>query len=51
MFGRTPNLRYPLWRWTVGWLAVGTAVSGYITYKLHYNDAVVRRQRWENFFR
>ncbi|CAG9538989.1 unnamed protein product [Cercopithifilaria johnstoni] len=48
--GRTPFLRYPLWRFTALISVVSTALSGFIFLKLRQHENM-RRKKWEEFFK
>uniref|UniRef100_A0A0R3S2W4 COX6C domain-containing protein n=1 Tax=Elaeophora elaphi TaxID=1147741 RepID=A0A0R3S2W4_9BILA len=50
MFGETPYLRYPLWRFSAAVLVVSTAVSGLVLIKLRRQENM-RRKKWEEFFK
>ncbi|KAL3997332.1 hypothetical protein ACH3XW_10430 [Acanthocheilonema viteae] len=50
MFGETPFLRYPLWRFTALVIVTSTALSGFIFIKLRQRENM-RRKKWEEFFK
>ncbi|VDK87414.1 unnamed protein product [Litomosoides sigmodontis] len=50
MFGGTPHLRYPLWRYTAVLVAASITVSGTVFFKLRQRENK-RRKVWEEFFK
>lgn len=50
-FRPTPNLRYPLYRWTTFWTLVGVALSAYIVLPMRHNDLVVRKKKYDEFWK
>lgn len=48
--GRTPFLRYPLWRFTAAVAVLSVTVSGFIFLKLRGHENM-RRKKWEDFYK